>query len=281
MKLEIFDKILVSLFLISSLTGFILLRYVLAEQYEGTPSSGVDSIIKEQYEDIVDLGYGIESGEYPAMWNRIITAGEWVPEGNISTGDVLSGKTFYNNSRTLQTGTLVFPLYADMSLQTIDFRNSNASSTWASWTKTSEDPEIWKDNRTGLYFSPRSGEALSNSFTVSTCPFFSTASRGDYDGSNANCGDAINYCANLSIPTHTGGENRTTWYLPTQAEILQGYLDGIYLSTNPDWVGLISQWSSTESSSLNAIRASLHNGYNTGFNLLKSSSYTVRCVLRD
>lgn len=103
---------------------------------------------------------------------------------------------------------------------------------WSQWTQTNTSPEVWKDERTGIYWSPRYFGG--NNFN-SDCTFFTTEPRGSYDGSDSNCGMAINACANLSLPTYTGGAENTNWYLPTDAEIWQAYLNGIYPSTNPAW----------------------------------------------
>jgi len=62
------------------------------------------------YDILVALGHGSdEPGEWEdwgEKWNRIRSAGEWVPDGDVSSDDVLSGKTFYNESREVQIGTL-------------------------------------------------------------------------------------------------------------------------------------------------------------------------------
>lgn len=62
------------------------------------------------YDILVALGYGSDEpgewGDWGEKWNRIRSAGEWLPEGSITADKVVSGETFYNNAREPQTGTL-------------------------------------------------------------------------------------------------------------------------------------------------------------------------------
>lgn len=141
-------------------------------------------------------------------------------------------------------------------------------------------PEVWKDERTGLYWSPRQG-SMSNEFTIITCDFFTTTPRGDYSGSDPDCGNAINTCATLSLDADSDGTDETNWYLPTQAEQLQAYLDGIYLATNPNWVTQGAFWASTENqySGTYAWITALYQGYSNYSG--KTSSSNVKCVRSD
>ena len=84
-------------------------RLVLAEQTGSTPDSASTSRIKTIYDSLVSLSHGSESagawGNWGVMWNRIRSAGEWVPSGDATEADVVTGKTFYKDSRTIKTGT--------------------------------------------------------------------------------------------------------------------------------------------------------------------------------
>ena len=261
--------------------GIFVVGDTLAEQATGTPESGEDSILRETYDNLNGLGYGSEEGSYSGIWNRIISSANWVPNGTVSEDKVFPGYTFYNGSRTLKTGTLDYPNYEAQSLQAKDFSIANGSASWSPWEKTNTSPEVWHDKRSGLYWSSSQGN-FTNSFTISTCTFFSTTKRGDYNGGDpTNCGNAIEKCATLSLDANGDGTNETKWYLPTQAELMQAYLNGIYLRTNTTWATGNNFWSSTENQNniSTAWCVSLYNG-TTNLNS-KTYSYAVRCVLRD
>ena len=273
------------------LGGIFLVRRILAEQYQGTPESNATSYIKGLTDSLISLGYGSTSqgtwGNYGGVLNRIYSASLWTPsDATAQVGDVVDGKTFYSgSSRSKKTGTYEPPDvevidYSKQSLQQRDDRDTTDWGEASTWTKTNTSPEVWYDSRTGLYWSPSQG-TKSNSFNRSTCPFYSTTPRGDFKVSNANCGDAINTCATLSLATHTGQSAKDTWYLPSQKELMQAYVDGIYKKTNTTWVTTSYFWSSTETqtSSNDAWFVYLLNGYTT-YNTKTNSNY-VRCVLRD
>lgn len=274
-RLEVLIVILIAIFGI----GTFVVSKAIAEQSPGTPNSGVNSILKETYETLKSLDYGFETGSNGAIWNRIISSANWVPNTGLTEADVLKSKTFYEDSRTIKTGTLDFPLYTDQSLQAKDYRDSNASSTWSTWSKSNSSPEVWLDTRTGLYWSPKQTGTYSNEFTIASCDFFTTTPRGNYNGADPDCGNAINVCANLSLDANGDATPETKWYLPTQAELMQAYLDGIYLGANTTWTTGDNYWSSTENSITNAWNTNLNHGSTYGSN--KTSSYSVHCVHRD
>ncbi len=102
--------IFIVLFLV---VGFFLYQVqdkVLAEQSGSSPESGVTSRIKTIYDSLVSLSHGSDAaggwGNWGVMWNRIRSAAEWVPTGDATEADVVSGKLFYKDSRTQKTGTL-------------------------------------------------------------------------------------------------------------------------------------------------------------------------------
>jgi len=275
MKLTRLETLIVILIAVVGIGSLVVTR-ALAEQGIGTPDSHVNSILKDVYDNLNNLGYGSEDGSNGAIWNRIISSSLWVPEGSITGEDVVKNKTYYNGSRTLQTGSADFPVYADQSLQAKDFRDSNANSTWSSWTLTSGDATtgVYKDNRTGLYWSANQG-SFTNNFNILACDFFTTIPRGQYSGADIDCGDAINACATLPLDLNGDGTPETNWYLPTQAELMQAYLNGIYLSTNTTWTTGNNFWSSTE------IQSNYTGAWYTYLNNNKTRSYSVRCVHRD
>jgi hypothetical protein len=279
MKLSKSEIVITTLIAIVIL-GTYVVSTTLAEQSGSSPDSGEDSVLMDTYNTLYDLGYGSETGSNGPVWNRIISSATWVPDGAVTEDDVVSGVTFYEGSRTAKTGTLDHPSYADQSLQAKDFRDWNGSGSWSSWTKTNASPEVWYDGRTGLYWSANQG-SFTNEFTIVYCDFFSTTPRGNYDGSDTDCGNAINTCAALSLDANGDGTADSKWYLPTQAEFLQAYLNGIYLSTNTGWVGTSYHWSSTEyqNNSSYAWTTYLNGGYTSNSN--KTNSYSVRCVLRN
>ena len=261
MKLSRLEVLIVTLIAIFGIGTFVVSKAI-AEQSSGTPNSEVNSVLKETYDTLVSSGYGSETGSNGAMWNRIISSANWVPNTDLTVGDVMKSKTFYEDSRTIKTGTLDFPKYTDQSLQAKDYRDSNASSTWSTWTKTNTSPEVWLDTRTGLYWGPKQAGTYTNEFTIASCDFFSTTPRGDYNGLDTDCGNAINICGTLSLDANGDSTPETKWYLPTQAELMQAYLNGIYLGTNSAWVTVDNYWSSTESQSFStyAWYTSLSNG---------------------
>lgn len=251
-----------------------------AEQSGDSPESGADSVLWKTYDDLKNMGFGTEEGSNGAVWNRVISSANWIPNGNITEDKVILGYTFYNGSRTMKTGTYKLTDYRAQNLQAKDFRDSNASASWAEWSKTNSSPEVWKDKRTGLYWSPDQG-SMTNNFTISSCSFFSTSSKGDYSGEESGCGNAINACALLELDANGDGTKETNWYLPTQAEQLQAYLDGIYLATNPNWVTQGAFWASTENqySGTYAWITALYQGYSNYSG--KTSSSNVKCVRSD
>ncbi len=262
---------------------------VWAEQQAGTPDSGSSSRIKQTYDELNALSYGSEVagdwGDWGSWWNRIRSAAEWVPDGNSAGGDaavaldVRDGKTFYaDGTRTQLTGSAEFIDYSLQSLQVYDDYQSSASSEEGSWTQISSDPEIWQDDRTGLYWS-ESQDNMANEFDIDNCSFFTTNPRGNYEVNpevSEDCGLAIETCANL-----TDGDY-TNWYLPTQKELQQAYINGIYNQTDGSFVDTSHFWSSTELSDNDgrAWRVYLHSGY-TNFYAKDTTTLAVRCVRRD
>ena len=86
-------------------------QIVLAEQVGSSPESGVSSRIKTIYDSLTSSSFGSTSagawGDWGSMWNKIYSASIWSPDGNNTVTNTLSTKTFYNTSRTKQTGQAV------------------------------------------------------------------------------------------------------------------------------------------------------------------------------
>lgn len=281
---------------------------VSAEQSGTTPNSGATSYIKQLYDSLVSLGNGSDSsgswGDWGGMWNRIRSSSEWVPSGDATAGDVVTGKTFYGNSRTQMIGTGPEPI--DFSLFQYSARDDYAGAYYtglgpedyqgeeAEWTDHSVDADVvWKDERAGMYWTADRGILTANNFTMATCQFFTSEPRSSYDGSDLTCGGtaeephAINYCATLDY----GG--RTDWYLPSQKELMMAYIDGMYnqagatpaeaaaFTYGTSGGGGYRFWSSSELSlyPASAWYVNLNVGY-THYNS-KTNAYAVRCVARD
>lgn len=264
---------------------------VLAEQSGSSPESGVTSRIKTIYDSLVSLSHGSESaggwGDWGAMWNRIRSAAEWVPTGDADEADVASGKLFYKDSRTQKTGTA--SLAPDWSLQSLqefdDYRSLNNTGELEDdqaeesvWTETT--PGVYYDSRTGLWWAPNDSSNKTNQFIFASCDYFTTTPRGAYAGNDLDCGQAINACASLSKVDVTGESAKTDWYLPSQKEMMQAYIDGI---ENQPTIGDFSYlyWSSTETSWNDSYAWDIDasSGYQVGD--LKTLAKKYFCVRRD
>ncbi len=269
-----------------------------AEQMGSSPDSGgAQSVIMRAYNTLVSKGTNYGSSSSPdwtsnhgTYWNRIIYSATWEPDGTATEQDVLSSKTFYSglNNRTIKTGTASsFSIdYSQESLiQYDDYEAGESAEDTAleesSWTSPATN--VWKDTRTGLYWSSSIGN-YTNSFPNqdhSTCDFFSTVPRGSYgtSGTDPQCGNAINACAVLNLTS--GGTSNTDWYLPSQKELYEAYLDGMYNKAGATFTTTSSFWSSTEISDYSdgAWLVGLYYGY-SGFGN-KTLGYDVRCVRRD
>ena len=226
-----------------------------------------------------------------------LLTGTWTFLGDAAVDQVLEGKKFYSNSGTLLTGTYTPPTpidFSNMQYSTYDDYAGGDYLGWggtltddyqgeeSEWSNMSVGEDIaWRDERTGVYWSAHQG-TMSNIFTMASCDYFTSIPRSSYDGSDSDCGLAINYCATLDFA------GRTDWYLPSQKELMQAYIDGIYNQAGIDEASAAAfvtdnyYWSSSEVSyySTYAWYVYLYGGY-TG-NANKANTYRgVRCVSRD
>lgn len=226
-----------------------------------------------------------------------LLTGTWTFLGDAAVDQVLEGKKFYSNSGTLLTGTYTPPTpidFSNMQYSTYDDYAGGDYLGWggtltddyqgeeSEWSNMSVGEDIaWRDERTGVYWSAHQG-TMSNIFTMASCDYFTSIPRSSYDGSDSDCGLAINYCATLDFA------GRTDWYLPSQKELMQAYIDGIYNQAGIDEASAAAfvtdnyYWSSSEVSgySDSAWGVYLSSG-TTGDGSKASTDGGVRCVSRD
>ena len=264
-RLDLVNKTYFRLLLFFTLfyVSLISFQYVFAEQMGGSPESGVTPKFKLIYNNFNSLGYGSIAagswGNWGSIWNMLY-----------STGLAASTTVNYSYQSSVEWDNY---LAGDSTQEEASWTNSAGTSTGG----------VWKDNRTGLYWSASSGQN-DNIFpdsTHSTCLFFSTNPKGNYDGSDADCGDALNTCGNYSLEAVTGQGVKTDWYLPSQKELMRAYIDGAY-NQNSTWATTNLFWSSTELSNTPSYAwyVSLYNG-NTSNNAKTTTTAYVRCVRRD
>jgi hypothetical protein len=285
-----------------SVLSFFAITNVIAEQGGLSPDSGATSRIGTLSGLLTTSGYGSDTNtpNWGTMWNRIYTSAIWTPNtsNNAATEDVANGKKFYaGNNRTELTGTAAAAIdFTKLQFSgRDDFGGPNGSGAEdyqgeeATWTDaTSGGQAVWKDTRTGTYWSADQG-SKANNFTMSTCPFFTTYSdvpnyKKNYDGLSSNCGgtnDAINYCAKLTW----GG--RSDWYLPSQKELLQAYIDGMYNQAGTNLANASAFtttnyfWSSSEVSYGSSYVWLVHLYRGCNLDGVKTTGYSVRCIARD
>ncbi len=226
-----------------------------------------------------------------------LLTGTWTFLGDAAVDQVLEGKKFYSNSGTLLTGTYTPPTpidFSNMQYSTYDDYAGGDYLGWggtltddyqgeeSEWSNMSVGEDIaWRDERTGVYWSAHQG-TMSNIFTMASCDYFTSIPRSSYDGSDSDCGLAINYCATLDFA------GRTDWYLPSQKELMQAYIDGIYNQAGIDEASAAAfvtdnyYWSSSEVSNDSnfawLVTLPIGNAYP---NLKSITNLGVRCVSRD
>ena len=277
--------VIVSLFVISRV-----IVGIKAEQIGSSPESGVTSHIKAIYDSLVSLSHGSNAagswGDWGAMWNRIRSAGEWVPVDTAVEADVASGKTFHNLNRTQKTGTYLYTPknggntdYPKSLGGVDDYNNGGAipadsyQSTWTvcnagnTYCGTGRSVAEKKDENTGLVWSPLISAGL-NWFQANNCV-----------NNGATCtahGQAACRCTKLtSSKTGCEGYDDGNWRLPYQKELMISYIDG-------SWAQLTNAalyfWSSATGSY--ATQNSWVTGQLTGYtnDSVKSTSNAVRCV---
>ena len=275
---------------------FTLTKITKAEQMGSSPDTGgAQSVIMRAYNALVSKGANYGSSSSPdwtanqgTYWNRIIYSATWEPDGTATEQEVLSGKTFYSglNNRTIRTGT-VASFGPDFSLEQYvqydDYSGSDYTGEESTWTNTNalSGSEVWYDTRTGLYWARSEPATKTNSFTISTCDFYTSTPRGSYNGSDADCGNAINACGTLSLASTQGESADTDWYLPSQKELDGAYIDGIYNKAGNPFTTTSFFWSSTEYSGGSTYAWYERLNYGNATSTSKTLSNAVRCVRRD
>ncbi len=231
---------------------------VLAEQSGSSPESGTTSRLKSTYDAIVMMGQGSNNsgdwGDWGVYWNRVRSATyDYSTQSKVVWDDYKNGVS----------------------------ADGDTAGEESNWTNTSgnADTGVWKDGRTGLYWSANLGNNT-NQFIVSSCDYFTSSPRSTYSGGDSDCGNAINVCANLSLDATGDGNAESDWYLPSQKEFQQAYIDGMY-NTDNTFVTTSYFWSSTERASNQDTVWYLYPNNGSAASWTKSFSMKVRCVRRD
>lgn len=260
----------------------------IAQQVGSSPDSGATPKITTVYDAFEAAGNGSTAagtwGDYGTNWNRLYSASTFSPNGDLSVEVVPVGKTFYSgtDSRVQKVGTET--LYSNQQFSSRDdYGGYNVGAgaedyqlEESQWISISGN-DVWKDQRTNLLWTKRLPPYFpesTNDFNISTCDYFSSSPRSAYNGLDATCGSVINYCALLDLA------GRTDWYLPTQKELYQGAIDGIF-NQALNIASMYSHWSSTETSSDPTYAKA---GYTHVLNIssaAKIAEFSYNCVARD
>ncbi|MFH0906822.1 MAG: DUF1566 domain-containing protein [bacterium] len=131
---------------------------------------------------------------------------------------------------------------------------------------------VMQDARTGLWWSDI--VAIDGGGTASTTDniFTLTGVAGVGDGTRPTGGNAIGFCDALNT-ANFGGHN--DWYLPTQKQLMQAYIDG--LANNLPNLG-INFWSSTEYSNNTAVAWYVYLSSGHTYISIKVNKCYARCV---
>ncbi|HCC68169.1 TPA: hypothetical protein DEP90_03150 [Patescibacteria group bacterium] len=161
--------------------------------------------------------------------------------------------------------------------------------------------KVYQDALTGLYWSDKAATALDNEFqweigddpvtpTSTSCNFLSTGTANAYcdnrDPTDAITEDddvsAAEFCLNLELDGDnadldddgtTGVE--TDWYLPTQKQLMQAYIDG---SANNLPNAVNNFWSSSEYTNTRHYAWYVYLNYGSTSYYNKFTTYYVRCI---
>ena len=146
--------------------------------------------------------------------------------------------------------------------------------------------KVYRDLRTGLYWSDAydgtsggaSPNTRTNSFTIGTGCTDAAKSAGICVQDNYQVkGQAIQHCLDLSLDATGDGTDETDWYLPSQKELMQAYLDG---AGNNLPNAVYNSWSSSEYSSDASNAWLVYPSYGYTYDDAKSLGYYARCVRR-
>ena len=156
--------------------------------------------------------------------------------------------------------------------------------TWASTTDTNltsttvASGVVKRDERTGLYWSDCYSAAVDGTCDTRTNSFTLNGTVDDADdGLDAEGGLSVDFCEALALDADGDGTDETDWYLPSQKELIQVYING---AANNIPSPANNFWSSTElyTSTANAWYVYLAFGYT--LNVGKTNNSYARCVRR-
>lgn len=302
------------------MSGILFAAKISAEQNGSSPESGSTSRIKATYDSLVTLTHGSESsgswGDWGSMWNRIRSAGEWVPDGTATAADVLPGKTFYSgNSRMVKTGAAITANYAGQAgiyytSDTVTYSGwaitasggTAASVTDNSITKALTSNKVYKDPVTNSYWTDVSAATMDNEYatisnddrinpTGASCNFQSTETANAYCDNQDPTGNytedndvsAVEFCLNLQLDAdNLDGDNNgltgveTDWHLPSYRQLMQLFLDG----GRENVTSVTNLWSITEPSGYRymSMFVDFASGTVTANGGTKSNNFNVRCI---
>ena len=247
--------------------------YVYGEQSGGAPESGSTSYIQSLYTDLQTSTYGSDTAtpSWGTYLNRLKTAAQWVPTGTATAANVAIGKTFYNTSRTAQTGTLApgncpTQVYNAEDTDSATRTNSCSDTSVVNWTVPS-DGIAGTEKQDPVSSLIWSNALLSSGSTVTFSPTANTT--WSWNASAAN---------NIAVGNKTAitlcSDMGNGWRTPTQKELMQAFVDGAFWNlTQPE----NSFWSATEYSGTNALAMDL-DIYGSVYNNTKTTAGPVRCV---
>lgn len=156
----------------------------------------------------------------------------------------------------------------------------------ASWTSSTdgtppaalESGKVYKDGRTGLYWSDRTTAIYTNEFTIGIGCTDNQINSGECDSSMYQIkGNAIQACLDLDLDCLANGcSSSTDWRLPTQKELMQAYINGIG-NNAPNADDFFWSCSEAYNNTANAWGLRLHRGY-VGAVVKTNDTVYIRCV---
>ncbi len=153
---------------------------------------------------------------------------------------------------------------------------------WASTTDTTlsgatvASAVVKRDLRTGLFWSDCYSAAVDGTCDTRTNIFTLNGVVDDADdGLDAEGGQAVDFCESLSLDADGNGTDETDWYLPSQKELMQAYING---AANNIPAPALNFWSSTEYYNNTSLAwfVYLANGNTNG--TTKTNNSYARCV---
>jgi hypothetical protein len=236
----------------------------------------------------------IKSGTYLFGITGTMTGGTDTSSGTAVAGDLANEKIAFTSS-----GQITGSMFTNQKNQTIDdWVNGGGTTTEyiaeeGSWSTVAGSPFagntsinfagsggdldlisgiVKKDGRTGLWWSDISAVGASASSTSNVFAIPGSTGPGTGDGTRPTGGNAIGFCDALNTANFAGHND---WYLPTQKQLMQAYIDGSANNLpNPGYYF----WSSTEYYNNTAYAWSVYLFVGGTYNYTKTTGYNVRCV---